>query len=254
MASLICGRKVTDPELSARLQQTALLHLFVVSGAHLLELERGLERVRVPRFARWSAACVFTLFSGAQPPIARALVGLSLPRGRSRWAPNGRADTDVLRAGCLTLALVPSWIQSLSLALSWACALAISLPLGGGWRGALRKSVAVWLFLLPLLAPWGAASPSSWLLNLTVAPAFAALSLPLALIALAGGPFVVPFDRFMDLFLRIVESLSDPTRAGAANPPPPAWSWWLWIGLAHLAVHAILVTRRREAHAKAIGA
>lgn len=254
LASLLCGQKVTDPDLYERLRQTALLHLFVVSGAHLIELERLLEWLRIPRLARITGAIGFTALSGAQPPLVRALIGLLLPERifgpRTAWPSHGRSETEVLKVGLLTLAMVPFWIHSMSLALSWACAFSISLPLGQGWRGALRRTLAVWLVLSPLLAPWGLSTPMSWVLNLIIAPVFSAVSLPLALIALAGGRFVEPFDRFMDLFLWLLHQLSDPSLSAKTGEAPPVGWRWLWIGGLHVFTHFIRVTMRRRACAR----
>lgn len=247
LASLLCGEKVTDPALLDSLRQTSLLHLFVVSGSHLIALEFLLGLLRVPRLARRIFALVFVFLTGFQAPLVRAFVGLCLPREGSRWGPRGRTDLDVMKAGLLTLALCPGWIDSLSLALSWLAALALSLPLGDGWRGAFRKSIVIWFFLIPALAGAGVPSPLSWLLNLFVAPVFSLLSMPLALLALPGGIFTKPFDLFMDGFFALIAALSTPGRSSAGMSFPPPALLWLWIAALHLAIHPVLLALRRPA-------
>lgn len=247
LASLICGRHVEDPAWMEILKQTALLHLFVVSGAHLIALEQWLSFLRIPRLGRAAAALGFTLLSGAQPPLFRALVGLWMPRGRSRWGPSSRPDIDVLKAGILTLTLIPSWIHSISLALSWACALALSVPLGSGWKGAFRRAVAVWILLFPLLMAWTVQPPLTWLFNVLIAPVFALLSLPLAIVALPGGIFAVPFELFMDGFIWLLERLAPSVATSAVEMEllPVTWRW-LWIGGCHVCLHAALLIHRRR--------
>lgn len=246
MGSLLCGEKVTDPALLDSLRQTSLLHLFVVSGSHLIALELSLQFLKIPRPVRRGIAAGFVVLTGFQAPLVRAFVGLCLPGEGSRWGPRGRPDLDVMKAGLLTLALLPAWITSLSLALSWLAALALSLPWGEGWRGAFRRSIAIWVFLAPALAGAGVPSPLSWLVNLFVAPVFSLLSLPLAVVALPGGRFTLPFDLFMDGFFALLAGL-----AGLSPPPgqmrfPEPVALWLWIGFLHVTIHAALLFRARS--------
>lgn len=244
MASLLCGEKVTDPALLDSLRQTSLLHLFVVSGSHLIALEFLLTMLRIPSRLRRLLSLVFVALTGFQAPLVRAFVGLCLPREGSRWGPRSRPDLDVLKAGALTLALFPSWIDSLSLSLSWLAALALSLPWGEGWQGAFRRAIAVWFFLLPAFVGWGLPSPVSWLTNLLLAPVFSFISLPLALIALGDGIFTRPFDLFMDGFVALIGALAGPPQPTVGSFPSPSLLW-AWIAILHLAIHAALLSQRQ---------
>ncbi|MBX3041562.1 MAG: ComEC/Rec2 family competence protein, partial [Bdellovibrionaceae bacterium] len=152
--SLLCGASVKDGELKQLLRASGLLHLFVVSGAHLIWLEHLLARLNAPFALRLSGWTLFSLACGWQPPVVRAWVGLLLIKLEPRWTPALRSDQHVLLSGLTTLILFPSWGDSLSLALSWVAAFSLSLPFPRGWRGELLKCFAVWIFLMPFLISW----------------------------------------------------------------------------------------------------
>lgn len=141
------------------------------------------------------------------------------------------------------MCLMPEWVNSYSLRLSWAAALALSLPRPRGWRGGLHAALAVWMLLSPLLP--AAPHPLTWLVNLLLAPIFSAAALPLAFVATLNGPFTWPFDHFMAGFLAVLSALEP------AFPPPPVFTpgdthWqWAWIAVVHGATHGACVYATR---------
>jgi putative ABC transport system ATP-binding protein len=48
VASLICGEKLTDKSLKENLVKTSLIHIFVISGSHLILLDELLSILKIP--------------------------------------------------------------------------------------------------------------------------------------------------------------------------------------------------------------
>ncbi|HRO67218.1 MAG TPA: ComEC/Rec2 family competence protein [Pseudobdellovibrionaceae bacterium] len=246
LQSLLCGAPVQQPELKQLLRSTGLLHLFVVSGAHLIWLEHWLCRLHAPFFLRVLGWTFFSLACGWQPPVVRGWIGLLLMKMEPRWTPSLRADQHVLLTGLITLIFFPLWGNSLSLALSWVAAFSLSLSFPKGWKGELMKCAAVWFFLLPLLAPWSPASPSTIFVNFLLAPVFSLFLLPLGIVCVLLPPVLPLFDFLFSCFVRILALLpiSSPEATGRA---PTSWGLWGWVILFHTLTHFVSTSKRRRA-------
>ena len=239
-AGLVCGVDELSGSLKTDLSRTGLVHLFVVSGTHLLVFQKLLVRLRAPKPVLLAGLSAYTLVSGGQPPALRSLLSVLWPEPER----SSRADLDVLKVGLLTLCFVPSWIHSYSLRLSWMAALALTISFGRGWRKSFLTAIAVWALLAPLLMNF--AHPLTWILNLLVAPVFGGLGLPLALLGFLGDVFIRPFDLFMRAFKDFIESISACFPTPTADFAADDWNQWLWIIGVHVSLHLFTVGRRRE--------
>jgi competence protein ComEC len=247
LSSVLCGEQVKEASLKDDLRRSSLLHLFVVSGAHLVWLEHLLCFLGAPVWSRALMWVLFSLACGWQPPIVRALLGLMFEKIRLPISPRGRSDQSVLMTGLFTLSLFPSWSDSLSLALSWIAALALSLPLGRGWRGEVRRGFALWILMCPLLATWSSVQPLGVIANLFVAPLFSLTLVPLAVVCVVL-PFTAPvFDCGFGLFRGFLQVFPEaiPLQEPLGTPSPIFF--WAWIAILHIAIHVMLVRRRRAA-------
>lgn len=242
--SMLCGQSVLESELREDLKQSSLLHLFVVSGSHLIWLDRVLRLLPLPTALRLLFWGAFVAMTGADPPVFRAAVGLLADIALRRLIPRWRSDQRVLFAGLCSLALQPTWYDSLSLSLSWAAALAMALPTKASWRGELLKATAAWIFLFPLLSQLGPSHPLGILVNVLFAPLVGGVLLPVAALAWIPG-FEPLFDFSMMLFRQLLHILRQ-------MPELPAMDWvlspplrWTWIFGLHLALHALLLFQRQ---------
>lgn len=245
ISHLLCGTRLPASPEKDLLRDASLLHLFVVSGAHLLWIDTVLNRLQthwVLRFVVWglySAAC------GLQAPIVRAWMGLSLQEASGRWTPRLRGGQRAFLAGLTTLCLFPPWISSLSLAMSWTAALALSVPAPRSWRGDLLRCASVWLCMLPLLISWSPTSPLTILVNFFLAPFFSLVLFPLALIGAVVPPSLFIFDRSFEFFLKLLQIL--PLGSAVPRHPrtPDLWFCWAWILFLQIAFHILSVRIRR---------
>lgn len=186
--ALLCGRPL-PLEWKGSIQKLGLVHLYVVSGIHVLFLERALEKLPFSRGKFWWIFGILSLYAGFcqfSPPVTRALVHWSLKHlqrhQRWFWSPEQMS----LYASATTLALFPHWLFSLSLPLSWTAALLLSSSLGN--KSSLHKQITLYLGLSPLIFLFAPLHPISILMNLLFSPVmtvllpllFCTLFLPLA--------------------------------------------------------------------------
>lgn len=241
LLSLVCAEKVTEPELKQGLLDSGLLHLFVVSGSHLLFLTWILEKFRCPVALRLLLLLGYVALTGGEPPVLRAWIGtllitLATPTGAA-W----RGDQRVLWTGLLTLAVCPDWISSLSLLLSWVAAL--GLTLGGG--SLLRDSAIVHLLLWPYLGGWSTHPPLAILANAVLAPFLGGVLFPLALLTTLGSWALPPFEALMALF-RFLLSLAPPAAAPVGERFLSLNAGWALLAFLHAVIHLHLTASRRQ--------
>lgn len=240
LASLVCGEKITDQELKKNLSKTSLIHIFVVSGSHLILLDELLGILRIPVIVRFLFLGGYSLAVGWQAPAVRALLGFStreVLRRRRVYLP---ADLAVLATGFLTLILFPSWWESLSLQMSWCAALALS------WHSILRvkntfartvlSQLSIFFFMSAPLWGLGSLHPLSILYNLFLAPVIAYLLLPLSFLAVFLSPFLTLFDHVMSFFMKALPALSEPIEIVRGSTPSTAFLW-MWIFSWHVCFH-----------------
>ncbi len=233
--SLVCGEKITDKVLEQRLLQTSLIHLFVISGSHLILIDQLFSKLAFPFFLRFLLLSFYSFIALAEPPVIRALISLGAREfAASRWYL--KSDLMVLITGLLTLVFFPNWKDSLSLQLSWAAALALCLPSLIPQRHPVKKifltQIAVFLLVAPLLWGFGSLHPLSLIFNIFLGPVIALFLLPLGVLIMIF-PAVTPlFDGTVDLFSQVMHLFSEPILLPATQPLPKAYLW-IWIGVVH---------------------
>lgn len=240
LASLLCGEKITDTELQKYLQRTSLIHIFVISGSHLILLDELLGILRIPLFVRFIFLGFYSLAVGWQAPAVRALIALGTRHSFKYFRLHLPPDLMVLVAGLVTLILFPPWWDSLSLLMSWCAALALC------WGSLLRvkstlprlllSQVGIFVFMSAPLWGLGSLHPLSLIYNLLLAPVVSYVLLPLSFLVtlLPSGVFI--FDGVMDFFRQSLEVLSEPIVLHKTRPPSVA-QLWLWICFWQIVMH-----------------
>ena len=133
LSALVCGQNFENLSDTQLYSSTSLIHLFVVSGSHLLLIQKVmtyfstffLKNSRVGILLTllfiYAAMCLFN------PPVTRSFVfiffTLILNRKHHHWPKHYL----LLIAGLFTLVLNYKWITSLSLQMSWLAALAMQI-------------------------------------------------------------------------------------------------------------------------------
>ncbi|UXR63146.1 ComEC/Rec2 family competence protein [Bdellovibrio bacteriovorus] len=232
LSSLLCGEKITDPELQKNLQRTSLIHIFVISGSHLILLDELLSILRIPLFVRFTVLGLYSLAVGWQAPAVRALLGL-FTRGLLQTARcSFPADLTVLITGLLTLTLFPDWWNSLSLVMSWCAALALGWPSLLRIRAPLARiflaQISIFLFMCAPLWGLGSLHPLSLVYNLLLAPVVSYILLPLAFLTAVVPSLTGVFDQVMGFFKDTLAILAEPVVLSKGTLPRIE-ILWLWI-------------------------
>lgn len=190
--AIACGVSVKDSSYDI-LKVVSLWHLIIVSAGHfkiILWLLKPLEAK-----ARWIphvGLILFTLSSGAQPPVLRAYVDHIMRLVSLRWKLWIPSEYGTLYSSCLILLLLPSWSHSWSFLLSWLCGILILiLQRYSFFVQALGLSIGVF----PVVCLFSTPHPFSFLFNIIFAPPLSFLLFPLCLLMIIF-PFLHPLADF----------------------------------------------------------
>lgn len=241
-AALVCGAKLPSGEAAETFLKTGLLHLIVVSGAHLIWLESLLRRLlghgQTANGLIVSILIVFALATRLEAPVVRAAISMGLyalsRRRRLGWTPLQIAGL----SGLLSIGLFPIWITSLSLLLSWTAALALAQ--GAGSESVWTKQVRIYLCMLLCLMPLSLPHPLTIALNVLAAPVLSVVLFPLS-----GVVWLLPaFATFIDPVFSVAMIWLRSTAAAIPQMPPAPYipgRFELWVYL--LALNLFWVRR-----------
>lgn len=232
LTSIVCGEKLDDQNLKQNLVKTSLIHIFVISGSHLILLDELFALLRIPFFVRFLLLGFYSVAVGFQPPAVRALSALGLRGVFKNRGWSFPADQMTLIAGCFTLVLFPAWWNSPSLLMSWCASLALAwsslLKIRNRIHRVLFNQCAVFIFMCAPL--WGLSSlhPLSLLYNLLLGPVVSYLLLPLGFLSVIVPRSVIAFDFVMTTFARILKWASEPVPLSSSKQILLS-TLWVWI-------------------------
>ncbi len=157
-SGFLCGTSLTNPHTQGLLLNSGLIHLIVVSGAHLQLLLSFIEFV-LPK--KWQQGLMFqiaiisflifySLSTGFQPPIVRALFLWLLQQFSSVFHLHFSKNKSAITSGIICLILFPDWIHNFSFFLSWVVSLSLCLPSSNNHKATLWQR-AILFFLQNLL-------------------------------------------------------------------------------------------------------
>ncbi len=199
MQALVCGESFKAAKTSELYVASGLIHLFVVSGAHLILIEKMLlkffQRIKAASVVILPFLIVYALACNLNPPVTRSLIaiiaGLFTLRHHLRWPENYK----IFVTGLLTLLFNPEWLTSVSLQLSWLAALVVSInSLYFFNKNILIKQSIFFFTLAPLLAFFQMPNPITILMNLIFSPVLEFILFPLGLLVWIAPPIYIIFD------------------------------------------------------------
>ena len=200
LQALVCGKNFVDASISDIYKSTGLIHLFVVSGAHLILIERILRHFFDPTHKKniWLLAFCLLIYAfccNLNPPVTRSLIALAIgsvtAKNHLRWPENFK----ILICGLFALIFQPIWITSISLQLSWLAALVVSInSLYLSEKNRLLKQSLFFVILAPVLAIFQTPNPLTIFMNLIFAPVLEFILFPLGLLVWLIPPLYIFFD------------------------------------------------------------
>ena len=202
-SAFICGERLPEGEIKKTFIALGIIHLMVISGAHLIFLERIWNLLPVFRFKNIILALfllIYSMSAGLNPPILRALFSLLLTRMNKElklfWSPYVRVHI----SGLLCLLCQSAWFHSLSLQLSWIA----SMGMSNHHLSRLKSCVLTFLLILPIVSQWSGSHPLSIILNWLITPLAGCVLLPLSLLTIPF-PFLRVFtDKMWKHFLHLM--------------------------------------------------
>ncbi len=205
--ALVCGERLPHDSRTLDLKTMGIIHLFVVSGAHLVFLSKmiaGLSGAkREKSFLSIFVLLAFVVICQFQMPALRAWVAIVVQffNERFKWQLSSSSAIFISVLFCLSLA--PTQLDSYSLVLSWIAALAIRLG-----RNAFTQSVLVFLLILPVTQSFAALSPWSVVINSFLVPIIGQLLFPLSILSFLHEGFVKITDPLWDRLFRFAQLYS----------------------------------------------
>lgn len=133
LKALVCGHNFESHEASKLYLSSGLIHLFVVSGSHLVLAEKVLSsffKIWPFKYSSTLIICcllVFCIVCELNPPVVRSFLGICLGLYLAREHRHWPRDYTILITGLICVSLKPEWAMSLGLQMSWLAALAIHI-------------------------------------------------------------------------------------------------------------------------------
>ena len=204
--ALICGEKLPQGHLKEFFSKGGLIHLMVISGAHLLFLEKFWKKLPIPYTVKTlSLYVILTLYAlGAllYAPITRALFAFCLFRfSESKKLFSNPAMVTHL-SGFLCLIYNPSWINSLSLQLSWLASLSQNT------ETSLKRCFLTYFIIFPIINRWQEIHYLTIIINWLLSPLIGAVLFPLSFLSVFFHSLVPLTDSLWSIVfnaLQIIE-------------------------------------------------
>lgn len=249
--SLVCGKRLPPGHLKELFIHGGLIHLTVVSGAHLLFLEKLWKKLPLPALIKTHGLFIILILyafaSRLYPPVVRALFSFFLFRLSQSFKLFWSAHLVTLLSGLLCLLYQPSWVHSFSLQLSLLACFLQNIS-----TNPLKKCFFIYLFILPVVNRWQALHPFTVLINWTAAPLISSLLFPLTFLS-PMVPGLYPLtDRLWSITLQTLKLV----RFFPSQSPFMDWfvpDKWIWLYIAMVCLILFTVhwfRRRRLYHSK----
>lgn len=248
LKALVCAENFSNIGESELYISTGLIHLFVVSGAHLILIERILKVCRCRENLVFPLMLMYGFACNLNAPVCRCLFAFMLSDYLSKknivWPVHFR----VLAIGLTTLAFNYTWISSLSLQMSWIAAFLVMLGkkffMGSS---SLFKQSLFFISLFPTLVFFQVPSISIILVNLIFAPILEFFLFPLGLLTWFFSFSYPVFDFFIILIKKFLTLLEMDYQFQLNELPENLVFFnWIFIFSLHLTFHLLDVVKLRK--------
>lgn len=239
--AFFCGQSLSESPLKKLFVSGGLYHLLVVSGSHLIFVTSFLGHCVKGRLAKYITAPVlgvFTLATGFQAPLVRALFAMVLEEISNKQKLFWHRDVIIVGSGLICLLCFPEWMQSQSLILSWTASLAICQG-----RTLIQKSVLVFFMMLPCLWGWGQFNPLTILSNLFLGPLISFLILLSGIILLLSPSLS---ELMLNSSVWILEISNEVIAPTVSTKPFSKTLLWGYLCLSTICLHVYRVQSRRR--------
>ena len=197
--ALVCSRRLGHSDVKIQMSSIGVIHILVVSGAHLGVLNRVLKSFPRQILPTWSVQILlFTYVAccGFNWPVLRSWIQGALVDFSKRHTLYLRKGHCLLLSLFFCLVIFPQQGLSISLLLSWLAGLGISVG-----KNIFTRSIFCYLFLFPALLCFSPIGPWTILVNTFLTPVAALLLFPFSMLTYIFPPLKIITDLLWDLFL-----------------------------------------------------
>lgn len=201
--AFVCGEYLPEGQIKKVFVATGVIHLMIISGAHLVFIEKTWSALPSFRFKQLSLAIflmLYALTAGLKPPILRALFSLSIHRINKKLKLFYSPYWKVQFSGMLCLICHSAWAHSISLQLS----LLASLGMANHSMSRIKSCALTYLIILPIISAWGGLHPLSILINWVLTPIASVILLPLSMLVVPLPWIHLLVDLLWSYFLQIL--------------------------------------------------
>ncbi len=243
-AALICGKNISDKQKQKMLIKLSLIHIFVVSGAHLILLESFLLWLGLTQMWIYPLLIFYGFCCGLNPPIVRALIAFEMKQlskqNNFNWSP--------LMVAFFSFLISIAWLECqgdyFSLLLSAAAALALCIG-----KGVIQQQVFIYLFSSLLLTGFGLLHPLSIVYNLILGPIIGFIFVPAAALSIIHPLLAEVFYVLLKIFYQLGHILVQPIDELQTFPKyqPITFVFILIsLGLIHICSYKFQVSQKRR--------
>jgi len=244
--ALLCGKKLPTGALRDVFTHVGLIHLMVVSGAHLIFLEK--MWLKLPHWPFKNifisvSLVVYALMAGLHPPVFRALISFFLHRFVKRFQLFWSSYWVIMLSGVLSLVFNPKWVSSTSLQLSLIGAMGFV----SSRYHKLLSCVLCYALLLPVLSQWTSIHPLTAGVNWIFYPLISITLFPLSVFSFIF-PFFYPITSYLWLKLIQFLQLLQPFLEQAPFYIYPIRGYWVWpyIALIFFVSQGVVICRQKN--------
>ena len=234
--ALVCGKRLAPGYVKEIFIKGGLIHLTVVSGAHLLFLEKFWKHLPWPAFLKnqglFIVLILYALVSHLYPPVVRALFSFFLFQLSRSFKLFWNSHLITLLSGILCLIYKPSWIYSFSLQLSLLACFLQNISISS-----IKKSFFIYIFILPVINRWQALHPLTVLINWAFTPIIGSLLFPLSFLSPFFPPIYMITDFLWSIVLQVLKIMSFfPSQSPIMKWFIPKEGMWLYVSFVYFIV------------------
>jgi hypothetical protein len=207
--AVVCGSRLTHSEMNVinEFKQAGVIHLLIVSGAHLFLIEWWIQKIFGKKTNSWWICTILIVYSTValfNPPIVRALLSWCLRQLNRAQSLKWTRVQIVTLSAFATLGFCADERAISSLLISWAAALSIAsmpvrhLSLKESMKSLSSLATNLWhrlslqlklyiALLIPLL-PYSAPHPLTILIQLAIYPILIVVIFPFSLLTVLFSP------------------------------------------------------------------
>lgn len=252
LKALVCAENFSNLNDSQLYISSGLIHLFVVSGAHLIVIEAFLlkisHRYKLPGYVILLALTLYALACGLNAPVVRCLVAFALGYYLERKNIYWPAHLKLIVIGISTLVFNYHWVSSLSLQMSWIAAFLVALGTHFFKNyGLIFKQSLFYFALLPSITFFQVPSPVVILFNVLLAPVLELVLFPLGLLVWFFNFLHPVFDHLIGIFKLIILKFEVEFHIPTESFPLQLVFYnWAFILLLHGICHIVYVYQKRK--------